>query len=226
MQRIPEPELMDDFTQAYAYANADFEQPHSLLMKQFVHRMPDLPKAGAWLDLGCGDAEVTTRLAKLCPHACIDAVDGSAAMLHYAKHRLAQANVADQVRLIQAIIPDIAVAEHSYDGILSTSLLHHLHHPQTLWYTVKRLAKSNARIFIADLYRPPNEQQVDQLVAHYATTEAAILQRDFRNSLYAAFTVDEVKAQLKEAGLGYLDTEVISDRHLIVYGKLEPSSKL
>ena len=220
MKRVPEAELMDGEAQAQAYANADFSEPHTLLMKHFVRCLPDLSKAGAWIDLGCGAGEITVRLAKLCPKACIDAVDGSAAMLHYAKERLKREGVDEQVRLIKATIPEISLSKHRYDGILSTSLLHHLHNPQVLWHSVKTLAKNNAYIFIADLYRPQNEQQVDQLVEQYAATEPQILQRDFRNSLCAAFTPDEIKDQLKEAGMTYLRTEIISDRHLIVYGKI------
>ena len=220
MERIPEAELMDDDAQAQAYAEADFSQPHGLLMEHFVRCMSDLPKAGAWIDLGCGDAEITTRLAKLCPNLCIDAVDGSAAMLRYAKERLVREGVGEQVQLIKATIPDIPTDKYCYDGILSTSMLHHLHDPQTLWSSIKTLAKNNARIFIADLYRPQDERQVNQLVKQYAIMEAKVLQRDFRKSLCAAFTMNEVKGQLKKAGLNYLNTEVISDRHLIVFGTI------
>ena len=217
MNRIPEAELMDGEEQARAYANADFNQPHSLVMEHFMRCMSDLPEAGAWIDLGCGDGEITVRLAKLCPEACIDAVDGSAAMLRYAKKRFECEHVDQQIRLINATLPEIQLDKHSYDGILSTSFLHHLHNPQVLWHCVKTLAKDNARIFIADLRRPQSELQVDQLVEQYAASEPQILQRDFRNSLRAAFTPDEIKDQLKDAGITHLHIEMISDRHLIVH---------
>ena len=218
LKRVPEAELMDGEEQARAYANADFDQPHSLVMEHFMRCMPDLPKAGAWIDLGCGDGEITVRLAKLCPEACIDAVDGSAAMLHYAKKRFEREHVDQQIRIINTTLSEIQVAKNSYDGILSTSFLHHLHNPQVLWNCVKTLAKDNAHIFIADLYRPQSEQQVDRLIEQYAASEPQILQRDFRNSLCAAFTLDEIKNQLKDAGITHLHTKIISDRHLIVHG--------
>jgi hypothetical protein len=44
--------------------------------------------------------------------------------------------------------------------------------------------------------------------------------RDFFNSLLAAFTPREIEAQLRQAGSSHLEVEVISDRHLIVYGRL------
>jgi hypothetical protein len=45
-----------------------------------------------------------------------------------------------------------------------------------------------------------------------------VLQADFRNSLLAAYRVDEVEQQLACAGLGRLDVATISDRHLFVAG--------
>jgi len=47
-----------------------------------------------------------------------------------------------------------------------------------------------------------------------------LLRRDFRNSLYAAFSVEEVEIQLLEAGLEKLEVEVVSDRHFTVAGDL------
>jgi len=46
------------------------------------------------------------------------------------------------------------------------------------------------------------------------------LGRDFYNSLLAAFSVEEVRAQVEEAGLGAFHVEPVSDRHLVAYGHL------
>lgn len=217
MMRVPEAELMDDEAQVQAYAHADFEQAHSLVMEHFARRTPHAQDLGAWVDLGCGDGEMTTRLARLCPHACIDALDGSPTMLRYAQQRLVRAQVAEQVRLVEAVLPDMPLDKGAYDGIFSNSLLHHLGEPQHLWQAVAYLGKVNAHIFLCDLYRPPTEQRVNELVEQYAATEPKILQRDFRNSLCAAYTREEIQAQLVEARLTHLNTELISDRHIIIY---------
>ncbi len=47
-----------------------------------------------------------------------------------------------------------------------------------------------------------------------------MLQKDFLNSLLAAYRPDEVRKQLAQQGLGQLRIEVVSDRHFIVYGLL------
>jgi hypothetical protein len=73
-------------------------------------------------------------------------------------------------------------------------------------------------VFVPDLRRPVSARQARRLVAKYAGNEPAILQRDFDNSLRAAFTPDEVRAQLRTAGLGQLRVQCISNRHLLVHG--------
>jgi hypothetical protein len=50
--------------------------------------------------------------------------------------------------------------------------------------------------------------------------EAELMRRDFANSLRAAYRPDEIRNQLVAAGLGSLTLDVVSDRHLIVWGRL------
>ena len=41
MERIPEPDLMNDPEQALAYAQADFEEPHNQFVELFKNRFPE-----------------------------------------------------------------------------------------------------------------------------------------------------------------------------------------
>ncbi|MBM4281932.1 MAG: hypothetical protein FJ137_14630, partial [Deltaproteobacteria bacterium] len=61
--RIPEPELMDEATQAQAYADADFAAPHERFVDLFVASWPAArgPVQGVALDVGCGPADVVVR---------------------------------------------------------------------------------------------------------------------------------------------------------------------
>jgi serine/threonine protein kinase len=40
---------------------------------------------------------------------------------------------------------------------------------------------------------------------------------DFRNSLFAAYTVEEVRDQVAAAGVAEMSVEMVSDRHLAVW---------
>jgi hypothetical protein len=57
------------------------------------------------------------------------------------------------------------------------------------------------------------------MVAEGAGSEDPILQRDFYNSLLAAFTVDEVRDQVSRAGLA-LTVSLAGVRHMAITGRL------
>ena len=130
-------------------------------------------------------------------------------------------NLARRIKLTQAFIPEARLPRKTYDVILSSNFLHHLHEPQALWQTIRRYANHGALVFVTDLFRPPNRAVAKGLVKQYAAAEPAVLRRDFLNSLLAAFTVEEMRKQLVQAQLGHLKIEIISDRHVIIYGRVD-----
>lgn len=220
MQRIPEPELMDEPLQAKAYAAADFEAAHSEIISHFSRVFPYYEPTGPVLDIGCGPADIAVRFARRYPDCRIDAMDGAESMLMYGRTRVKMEGLQHRVSLYRCVLPHDRLPRSAYQTILSNSLLHHLHDPAVLWETVKRIAAPNAYVFIADLSRPDSRQQANELVNTYADGEAEILKRDFYNSLLAAFTPQEVVTQLKQANLSSLRVSAITDRHHIVYGRL------
>jgi trans-aconitate methyltransferase len=218
MERVPEPELMDEAEQARAYAAADFSEPHQAFVDHFRARFPDHVPHTA-LDLGCGPCDVTTRFARAYPGCRLTAIDGAAAMLAEARTALQDAGVAERVRLLQRRLPDLAGLAPGFDTIISNSLLHHLHDPDVLWRSIRLLAAPGAAVQVMDLLRPGSARQLKGLVALHAQGAPEVLRRDFANSLRAAFRVDEIRAQLAAARLA-LTVEVVSDRHVLVSGRL------
>jgi len=225
MKRIPEPELMDSDEQARAYAAADFSEAHQSYVTLFHETFPKRPARATVLDLGCGAADVVIRFAQANPRYAFHAVDGSAAMLKYARKALrGRPNLVRRIKLAQAFIPEARLPQKTYDAILSSNFLHHLHEPAALWQTIRRYAKHGTLVFVTDLFRPPSRAAAARLVERYAGAEPAILQRDFLNSLLASFTVEEMRQQLIQAQLGHLRIEVISDRHVMIFGRMRPGS--
>jgi ubiquinone/menaquinone biosynthesis C-methylase UbiE len=219
IERIPEPELMDDFEQARAYALADFEEPHSRFIDLFRERFADEAMDGVVLDLGCGTGDITRRFAYAFPACRIHAVDGAEQMLMFARQTVDFEMLHERVRLFRRTLPTGPLAKECYDAVISNSLLHHLADPQVLWDSVKQFAKAGAAVFIMDLRRCASREQAAALVRQYAAGEPEVLQQDFYNSLLAAFTAEEVRAQLAEAGLGHLQVEEEGDRHLVISGR-------
>lgn len=220
MKRIPEPELMDDEAQARAYAEADFEEPNShfaALYDEFIGR---LPEGAAVLDLGCGPGDITLRIAAAHPQIEIHGLDGSAAMLAFGHAALAQQpELRERVSFIEGLVPDALLPRARYDAVISNSLLHHLHEPETLWRMIQARARPGAPVLVMDLMRPADEATAQALVAQYAANEPEVLRRDFYNSLLAAFELDEVRQQLELAGLARLEVKPVSDRHLLISGR-------
>ena len=220
MARIPEPELMNEEAQVLAYACADFEQPHQMFIDLYCEYAKGHVPVHV-LDLGCGPADITTRFAHAFPQCVIDAVDGAENMLCHARKRLEQEGLCGRVSLIQACLPDDVLPDKTYDCIISNSLLHHLADANVLWQTILKHGKSGASVFIMDLYRPESKAQAQMLVQHYAAAEPEILRHDFYHSLLAAYRKEEIENQLHQQGLAFLEARLVSDRHIIIYGKLK-----
>jgi SAM-dependent methyltransferase len=220
MERVPEPELMDDDAQAAAYAAADFDEPDARFVDGFVERFGGA-LGGAMIDLGCGPGNVTLRLAAALPAAHLVGVDGSAPMLAWARERAARApQLAARVRWCRARIPSAEVPAGPFAAVVSNSLLHHLHDPSVLWAVTAQLGEPGAAVYVGDLRRPASPGALRALVAQHAADAPEVLRRDFAASLRAAFTPDEVRAQLHRAGLDALEVAPVGDRHLLVWGRL------
>ena len=217
MLRVPEPALMNDFAQARAYAMADFDEPHNLFVALFKEQFPANIDS-AVLDLGCGAADVTVRFANAFPLCRIYGVDGANRMLQFARNRIDHQMLHERIKLIQATLPDVELPLKMFSTIISNSLLHHLGDPAVLWRMVNDYSQRGSRIFMMDLKRPGTSEEAEIMVDKYASNEPDILRKDFFNSLLAAYRVDEIEQQLKEAGIDYLTVKEVGDRHLVVAG--------
>ena len=211
---------MDAPAQAKAYAEADFSESNALFVDLFRSAWGDAPARGRVLDLGCGPADIPIRIAKAFPEMSIDAVDGSESMLRCAREAVSAAGLSDRINLTRRRIPDARLEAASYGAVISNSLLHHLADPHVLWATISRCAGLGAAVVVMDLIRPEDEAAVDRLIESYAADAPEVLRQDFRASLFASYTLEEVGAQLESTGLSQLEPRQVSDRHWAVAGRL------
>jgi ubiquinone/menaquinone biosynthesis C-methylase UbiE len=220
MDRIPEPELMDEAEQARAYAAADFSEPHQAFIEHFRQRFSDYnPKQV--LDLGCGPADISIRFACAYPQCTLTGVDGAAAMLALGRDAVIAGGLQSRVELVQVYLPGSLPKAGSFDTVISNSLLHHLADPMVLWDTLKANASEKSVIFIMDLLRPDSQAAAHELVERYASEEIEVLKHDFFHSLLAAYRPKEIDVQLRQAGLvRHLQVELVSDRHFIAWGRV------
>jgi len=216
MNRILEPELMEDEAQVLAYAAADFEEVNQGFLDRFREYFPEFTE-GHILDLGCGPGDIPVRFARALPSCRITGVDASEPMIGLAGVAVKQAGLADRITFRCERFQGVSLIE-PVDAVVSNSLLHHVPNPLQFWYRLRQLVKPGSPVLVMDLLRPDSPEEAQAIVDRNAAKEREILRRDFYNSLLAAFTEDEVAAQLAEMNLSRLIVDVVDDRHWVVSG--------
>lgn len=216
MNRILEPELMNDPEQALIYAQEDFEQENQGFVDRFRDYFPDFSE-GHVFDLGCGPGDIPIRFARLFPSCRITGVDASAPMVRLAEDAVQQAGLSGRITFSCERFQDLAGVSIA-DAAISNSLLHHVPNPLQFWHTLRLAVKPGSPVLVMDLLRPDSPEDAQAIVDRYASDAPDILRRDFYNSLLAAFTEDEIGAQLAQMNLTRLLIDVIDDRHWVVGG--------
>ena len=224
MQRVPEPELMDDADQARAYAAADFtagDQQTIALIRALVSETATGASPSRVIDLGCGPGNITLRLGEVFPEAEVIGVDGADAMLKLARARASAQDC--RVQFLQCPLQRLndSPLAGTADLIVSNSLLHHLHQPDLLWMLTRTLARPGCRVLHRDLRRPASPAELDRLQRRHLPDAPQVLVNDFRASLAAAFEPEEVESQLQNAGLTRLTVVEEDDRYLVVSGLVD-----
>jgi cyclopropane fatty-acyl-phospholipid synthase-like methyltransferase len=216
MNRILEPELMDDPEQALIYAQADFEQENQGFVDRFRDYFPDFSE-GHVFDLGCGPGDIPIRFARLFPSCRITGVDASAPMVRLAEDTARKAGLSDRMTFRCERFQDLAGVSVA-DAAISNSLLHHVPNPLQFWHKLRLAVKPGSPVLVMDLLRPDSPEDAQAIVDRYTSDAPDILRKDFYNSLLAAFTEDEIGAQLARMNLTRLLIDVIDDRHWVVGG--------
>jgi ubiquinone/menaquinone biosynthesis C-methylase UbiE len=219
MPRRPEPEVMDDDAEARAYAAADFADVNQRFVERLLELAGPCEEAFA-VDLGAGPADIPIRLLRARPGWRVVAVDASKPMLDIAARGVEAAGLGDCIGLLLADAKGLPVPSSSFDVVFSNSILHHIEDTDALWTEVQRVAQPGALVLVRDLARPDTDEDADRIVREYAGNESELLRQEFRRSLAAAYTPDEVRRQLERAGLDTLQVAMVSDRHLDVFGNL------
>lgn len=217
MERLAEPEYMDDPEEARAYAETDF----GAVNQAFAERLLEIAgEAGAArvLDFGCGPGDITLRIASARPAWSITGLDVSRAMLAFAQRAQARLGAAARTSWAITDAKRCPFPTGHFDILCSNSILHHITDAANLWAEIKRLAKPGALIFFRDLYRPGTEEAARALVEKHAGNASPLLQEEFFRSFLSAYTPEEVRAQLAEVGLAPLRVELVTDRHMDIWG--------
>ena len=217
LDRIPEHECMDTPEEAREYAAMDHSQAN-LAFVEALEKHDCL--RGDLLDLGTGPGDIPLLLAERHEKISVTGIDLSKEMLKIARLKVAQAGHSRRIRLIEADAKKTAFGDNTFDGVFSNTILHHVSEPVQFLAEARRVLKDKGALVIRDLMRPETKRELVKIVQTYAGDATDRQQELFRESLYSAYTIDEVREQCREAGLADATIESSSDRHLTIW--LEP----
>lgn len=210
MQRILEPEVMDSPEEALEYDAMDFTEVNTAFAQEAIKLLPATAKI---LDAGTGTARIPILICQQRSKWEICAIDLAQSMLELGKRNVEQANLGKQISLELVDAKQMPYPDEHFDGVISNSLLHHLPNPLPFLQEIKRVLKPNGAILIRDLLRPVNEEIVNKMVEAISFEYSSHQKQLFRDSLHAAFSLEEVKQMIEVVGFDNLKIYQSSDRH-------------
>jgi ubiquinone/menaquinone biosynthesis C-methylase UbiE len=210
LPRVLEPEVMDSAEEASDYDAMDHAQVNRVFVADFLAGWGgDNPV----LDLGTGTAQIPIELCRQSPTAQVVAADLAEHMLRFAEQNVKRAGLAGRIRLQLCDAKRLPLASGTFAAVMSNSIVHHIPEPAAVLAEAVRVLAPGGFLFLRDLLRPADDEQVRHLVETYAGTANAHQRQMFEDSLRAALTLDEVRGLAAGLGLNPADVRQTSDRH-------------
>ena len=211
MQRILEPEVMDSWEEATEYDAMDFTEINAA----FAHRAIELVESptATILDAGTGTARIPILIAQQRSQWQIIGIDMAESMLKIGRNNVDNAALQQQISLELVDAKHLPYQNGKFDMVISNSLIHHLPNPLPFLQELQRVLKPNGAILLRDLIHPPSEEIINSLVESIGEEYNEHQKKLFRDSLHAAFTLDEVNDLVQQAGVSNVTVYQSSDRH-------------
>jgi ubiquinone/menaquinone biosynthesis C-methylase UbiE len=215
IQRILEPEVMDSTAEAIAYDAMDFTEVNNAFAQSAIALGP---KQGLILDAGTGTARIPITICEIQRSLGVQqwqiiGIDLAASMLELGKHNIQQVGLTERIQLECVDAKQMPYPNAHFDMVISNSIVHHLSDPMPFFRELQRVLKPNGGIFLRDLTRPVDPETLHSLVDSIGAEYDADQKRLFRDSLHAAFTVEEIEELAITAGITDVKIYQSSDRH-------------
>ena len=225
MERIPEPELMEEKKQVISYDKADFSEGEVNLINQIDHYLLrkniSLGEKDLIVDLGCGPGNISEKLAIKWPNTEVIGIDGSKEMILRAEYNKNISNNQKKLKNLLYICSDIKdiksdnfLFNKEISLLVSNSLIHHITYIEDFFNTIKSLSSNNTVNFHKDLKRPLDEKSALELKAQCSKIYNETLTNDYYASLKASYTFKELKNFTLKNNLSSLEVFEDGDKYL------------
>ena len=162
MERVPEPELMEEKEQVISYDDADFSEGEFNLIYQISHyllrKKISLSEKDLIVDLGCGPGNISEKLAIKWPNTEVIGIDGSKEMILRAEFNKSISKSQKKLRNLRYICSDIKniksnnfTLKKKISLLVSNSLIHHITYLEDFFNTIRSLSSNNTVNFHKDL---------------------------------------------------------------------------
>lgn len=202
--RVPEPDLvMDDSDQVDAYAQSRCDGSGMEVMNLFhCAQICEVIRSGdTVVDLGCGPATTLAMAAKLNPSTEFIGVDLSSEMLEEARSHVDKQKLTNVDFRHHDITKLTSFPDDSVDSVVSTLVLHHLPDIDALDQTfaeISRVLKPGGGLYVVDFGRLKSEKSIHYFAYQDADRQHERFNRDYLNSLRAAFTKRDFQRLTKQ----------------------------
>jgi ubiquinone/menaquinone biosynthesis C-methylase UbiE len=215
LERVLEPEVMNDLQEAIEYHDMDFTEVNRAFVQDLLAfaAQEDRSLGRDILDLGTGTARIPVELCLQAPSLRVMAADASSEMLELARYHIEINHMLDRIQLHRTDAKKLVFGPNFFDAVISNSLVHHLPQSEAFFAEALRVLRPGGLLFVRDLFRPSSQEQVESLVAQHAGNESPRSQQLFRQSLQAALTTEELAKILAALDVDASCIQMTSDRH-------------
>jgi ubiquinone/menaquinone biosynthesis C-methylase UbiE len=210
LTRVLEPEVMDTPEEAQAYDAMDHGEVNRRFVDDFLAAGP---VDGETLDLGTGTALIPIELCRRDGGWRVLAIDLSVHMLNLAKGNIEVAGLREQIMLDRVDSKRLPYPDGRFAAVMSNSIVHHIPEPRDVLSEAWRVLSSGGLMFVRDLMRPRDDDEVQRLVDTYAADATPHQRQMFDDSLRAALSLTEIRALVQELGQSLDSVQPTSDRH-------------
>ncbi len=203
LERVPEPEVMDEASEVEAYSAAAAQSYLEKIDRSFVEHVGRLlpQKKGLALDVGCGPGQIPIMMAQRWPGLRIVGVDAAPGMVEQARRNAAAARVPISFQVLRVAGEDdgrLPFDDCSFDLVTCNSVLHHLPDPISVLDEIARVAKPSGAVLVRDLRRALLfPLHVRWFGRHYSGE----MRRLYEASVRAAYTPKELQQLLSRSRL-------------------------
>ena len=212
LPRVLEPEAMDTPEEACDYDAMDHSEVNARFVADFL-RAHGPCRGGVLLDVGTGPARIPIALGRADPDARVIAVDLAEAMLALARRNVEEAGLSDRVLCERSDAKALPFLDEHFEAVVSNSIVHHIPDPAPALAEMVRVLAPGGTLFVRDLARPVDRDEVSRLVATYAGVESESARGLFEASLNAALTLKEMQEFARALRLPPEGVALTSDRH-------------